>query len=482
MKRRPVVPLLTLAALAASACAPGGARQAPPPASGQPAPTVESSVAAPTDFEVPVEYYKLANGLKVVLSRDDAAPKAVVGVYYNIGFRNEPRDRTGFAHLFEHLMFQGSENLGKGEFFNLVQSNGGVLNGSTRFDFTNYFEIVPSHTLETVLWAEADRMRGLDITQENLENQQGVVTNEVLVSVINQPYGGFPWLDLPQHANTNWHNAHNFYGELDDLQAATLEDARSFFDTYYAPNNAALVVVGDFEEARTRQWIEQYFGDIPAVPQPPVPDISEPRQTEEKRVSRSDPKATRPALAIGYHAPPRNTPEYFAFGILNEILVQGRDSRLYRSVVQERGLSGDVSGGVNLLGNMFNINGPTLLTLALFHDEGVSADSIIEVIDQSIEPLRTTALSQADLERALVQVRSALYDEIDSTFGFGRADLLASLALFDDDPGRINRLETEYRRVTPELVLRTAQEYLRPTNRTILTIEPGATAGEEEEE
>src|SRR5690554_7767480 len=158
------------------------------------------------------------------------------------------------------MMFQGSKNLGKMEFIKLVQENGGVLNGSTRFDFTNYFEIVPSHKLETVLWAEADRMKGLAITEENLKNQQDVVINEVKVNVLNQPYGGFPWLDMPQYANTNWYNAHNFYGDLEDLDAATLEDARSFFQTYYAPNNAALVVVGDFDEGRTRDWIEQYFG------------------------------------------------------------------------------------------------------------------------------------------------------------------------------------------------------------------------------
>ena len=477
MKRPPVLALLVLATVVAGGCASSASRQATP----APVTPVGSGGAAPRAFQVPVEYYTLDNGLKVVLSPDRSAPKAVVGVYYNIGFRIEPRDRTGFAHLFEHLMFQGSESLGKMEFIRLIQSNGGVLNGSTRFDFTNYFEIVPSHTLQTVLWAEADRMEGLDITQENLVNQQGVVTNEVLVNVINQPYGGFPWLDLPQHANTNWYNAHNFYGELDDLQAATLEDARTFFETYYAPNNAALVVVGDFDPGQTRQWIQQYFGDIPAVPQPPSPDISEPRQTEEKRASRVDEKATRPALAIGYQAPPRNTPEYFAFGVLNEILGQGRDSRLYQALVQERGLTGDVGAGINLLGNMFNINGPTLLTLYLFHDQGVSADSIIQVIDSTIEPLRSAPLSQAELDQALVQVRSSLYDEIDSTFGFGRADLLAALALFDDDPARINRLEEEFRQVTPELLLRTAQEYLRPTNRTILTIEPGAAAGQEEE-
>src|SRR4029078_5458656 len=159
-------------------------------------------------INVPVPYYKLKNGLKVVLSHEHSAPLTAVAVYYNIGFRIEPKDRTGFAHLFEHLMFQGSKNLGKMEFIRLVESNGGVLNGSTRFDFTNYFEVMPAHKLETALWAEADRMKGLKIVQENLTNQQGVVKNEVKVNVLNQPYGGFPWLDMPQYANENWYNAH----------------------------------------------------------------------------------------------------------------------------------------------------------------------------------------------------------------------------------------------------------------------------------
>ena len=180
-------------------------------------------------LQVPVEYYKLKNGLKVVLSRDMTTPTAVVAVYYNIGFRNEPKDKTGFSHLFEHMMFQGSQNLGKMEFIRLVESNGGLLNGSTRFDFTNYFQVVPSHVLETILWAEADRMRGLDIGADNLKNQQEVVKNEVKVNVLNQPYGGFPWIDLPMAANQNWYNAHNFYGDLAHLDAATLDDVRVVF-------------------------------------------------------------------------------------------------------------------------------------------------------------------------------------------------------------------------------------------------------------
>jgi zinc protease len=440
-------------------------------AAGAPSPPKASN-----EFTVPVEYEKLGNGLRVVLSRDATAPTVVVAVYYNIGFRTEPKDRTGFAHLFEHMMFQGSENLGKMEFIRLVQSNGGVLNGSTRFDFTNYFEIVPSNALETALWAEADRMRGLAITAENLKNQQEVVKNEVKVNVLNRPYGGFPWLDLPQYANENWYNAHNFYGDLKDLDAATLEDVSKFFQTFYAPNNAVLVVAGDFDRDAALSWIKKYFGPIPASKLPPKADISEKRQEKEKRIVKPDPLATRPALAIGYHAPERNTPEYFALGLLDQILVQGKDSMLYQALVQKSGLTGDVAGGINVdLGDMYNINGPTLWAVYLFYDADKSPEAILKVFDGVIDEVQAKPVDKATLDRALVKIRSAFYDKVEQTYGFGRADLLASFALFDDDPGRINGIEAEFQKVTPELLQKTAREYLRPGNRTILIIEPQAT-------
>ncbi|RPJ58991.1 MAG: insulinase family protein [Acidobacteria bacterium] len=425
-------------------------------------------------FSVPIEYHKLSNGLKVVLSPDHTAPTVVIGVYYNIGFRIEPKDRTGFAHLFEHMMFQGSENLGKMEFIRLVQQNGGVLNGSTRFDFTNYFEILPAHKLETALWAEADRMKGLAITQDNLKNQQEVVKNEVKVNVLNEPYGGFPWLDMPQVANTNWYNAHNFYGDLKDLDAATLEDVKSFFRTYYAPGNAALVVVGDFEPAQALTLVRKYFEKIPSAEKPPTPDLAEPRQEKEKRTSKPDPLATRPALAFGYHMPARNTPEYYAMGLLDQILLQGDDSRLRQVLAKEKGYTATVEGGINLLGNMFNYNGPMLWIGYLFHDSNVKPDDILSAADQVFADVRSKPISQAEFDRSLVKLRSALYDAMSDYFGFGRADLLASFALFDDNPSRINGVEAEFRKLTPALLQKTAEEYLRPTNRTILTIEPQA--------
>jgi len=426
-------------------------------------------------FKVPVEYYKLKNGLKVVLSQDKTSPTVAIAVYYNIGFRIEPKDRTGFAHLFEHMMFQGSQNLGKMEFIKLVQSNGGILNGSTRFDFTNYFEVMPAHKLETALWAEADRMKGLAITQDNLTNQQGVVKNEVRVNVLNQPYGGFPWLDMPQYANENWFNAHNFYGDLKDLDSAKLEDVNSFFKTFYAPNNASIAVVGDFEMEEAKNWIEKYFGGIASSNLPAKPDISEPKQEKEKRFTKEDKLAEKPAIAVAYKMPERNTPEYYAMGLIDQMLVQGQDSKLYLSLVQGKGYTGSISGGINYLGNMYNYQGPMVWMADLIYDSKVSPDSILYQVDKAVSELQTN-VTQEDLDLAVVKIRSKLYDDLGGFFGIGRADMLACFALFDDDPGRINSLEDEFRKVTPALIQQTAQEYLRQTNRTIIIVDPKAKA------
>ncbi|MGZ5287171.1 MAG: M16 family metallopeptidase [Flavisolibacter sp.] len=427
----------------------------------------------PDDLQVPVTYYKLKNGLKVVLSPDKTAPLVTVGIYYNIGFRIEPKNRTGFAHLFEHMMFQGSENLGKMEFINLVQKNGGILNGSTRFDFTNYFEVLPSHKLETALWAEADRMKGLKITQENLTNQQGVVKNEVKVNVLNQPYGGFPWLDMPQYANKNWYNAHNFYGDLADLDSAKLEDVDAFFKTFYAPNNAALVISGDFEINEAKKWIEKYFSQIPASDLPSKPDLTEPKQEKEQRFTKEDKLAKKPALAVAYKMPERNSPEYYAMGLIDQILGQGQDSKLYQMLVQQKGYTSTVAAGINFgLGNMFDYNGPMLWMSNVTYDSTITSDQIIAVYDQAISELNQ--VTQEDINLAMVKIRSNLYDQMGAQFGLGKVNLLACFALFDDDPSRINKLESEFKKLTPQVIRQTVQQYLVPANRTILIIEPKA--------
>jgi predicted Zn-dependent peptidase len=290
---------------------------------------------------------------------------------------------------------------------------------------------------------------------------------------LNQPYGGFPWLDMPQYANKNWYNAHNFYGDLADLDSAKLEDVADFFKTFYAPNNAVLVVSGDFEVPAARQMVDKYFSKIPAAQLPTPPDLTEPKQTAEQRFVKEDKLARKPAIAIAYKMPERNTPEYYAMGLIDQMLVQGQDSRLYQQLVQRKGYTSSVSGGINIgLGNMFDYNGPMLWTSNLIYDSVVSPDSIIREYDKAIADLSTVTAD--DLQLAIVKMRSGLYDAMGGTFGIGKVNLLACFALFDDNPARINTLEAEFKKVTPSLIRSTAQTYLAPTNRTILIIDPKA--------
>jgi predicted Zn-dependent peptidase len=235
-----------------------------------------------------------------------------------------------------------------------------------------------------------------------------------------------------------------------------------------------LVVVGDFDPAQARKMVEKYFTPIPKAKEVAQPDLTEPRQEQEKRASKKDALAKRPALAFAYHMPDRNTPEYFAMGLLDQIILQGEDSLLHQELVKKRGFAAGVPGGINFpLGNMYNYNGPMLWIGYLFHDSNKSADEILGAVDSVVEMVQTKPIDQKMIDRAVVKLRSNFYDTLTTLNGFGRADLLASFALFDDKPERINMLEAEFRKVTPDLLQRTAREYLRKTNRTVLTIEPG---------
>jgi len=438
---------------------------------------VAQPAARPSGLKIETQYYKLPNGLKVVLSRDPSVPTATVAVYYGIGFRIEPRNRTGFAHLFEHLMFQGSANAPKGQFDKIIYDNGGINNGSTRFDFTNYYEVVPSNALESVLWVEGDRMARLDVTAEALKNQQGVVTNEVKVNVINQPYGGWPWLDMPQLANVNWYNAHNFYGDLTELEAATLDDVKNFYESYYRPNNAVLVVAGDIDYAQTKAMVERYFGPIPKGLPLKLPSIAEPRQVKEKFQAKEDRLAPKPAYSIAWHMPPRGTPQWYAMGLIDQLVAQGQDSRLYDKMVRETGIASGIQAGINVgLGNMYNYNGPMLWTVGFIHDPAKSREEITAAVDSVIEDIRTKPVSSAELERARTKIRSGLYNLADPSTRFGLVDLLAVGAMWEDDPKWVNGLEAGFNKVTPALIQSTAREYLRPTNRSVLLIQPAPAA------
>jgi zinc protease len=440
---------------------------------------VAQTATSSSNFSVPVVYRKLANGLRVVVSENHAAPVVVVEAMYRIGFRIEPKNRTGFAHLFEHLMFQGSEHVGKFEHVRIVNENGGTLNGSTRFDHTNYFEVMPSNALELAMWLEADRMRSLKITPENLKNQQDVVSEEVRVNVLNQPYGAFEWLDLPQKANTNWYNAHNFYGDLHDLEAATLDDVKQFFDTYYAPNNAVLVVTGDATVDEVMRLADKHFGSIPQRPLPPRPDISEPPQTAEKVFVEKDKLARTPAVAFGYHLPERMTKDFFALSLLDPLLVSDESAKLYQALVKENQVASAVQGGFNYgLGNNFDYNGPMLYTFRVDYRPDLKGAEVMKIVDKVIDAVQEHGITDEELQQAKINFRSSFLENLEGGIipGFGRADLLAALALYDDNPNRINTILADLDKVTAAEVRAAARKYLVPSNRTVIDRVPeGAT-------
>jgi len=432
-------------------------------------------------LQIPIEHKTLANGLHVVVAPDSTAPVVTVGVYYKIGFRLEPQGRSGFAHLFEHMMFQGSENAPKMQHIKLVNSSGGVLNGSTMYDFTNYFEAVPSNALERILWLEADRMRALKVDDENLRNQRDVVKEEVRVNVMNQPYGGFPWLDMPPVAFRNWANAHNFYGDFADLDAASLADVQTFFRTYYIPNNAVLLILGDVNLADGFALAEKHFGNIPAGPPPKFADPAEPRQIEERRGDVVEKFGTLPAMAIGYVLPPRRTPEWCAMALLDQALHGGRAGRVYRELVLEKQLAVDADGGID---DVFVYDGPTQLTTRIFHKPEISSAETLAAFDAIVREVQETGISDSELEQLKVKFRSDYFATLESGRGgsmpkFGLMHLLAGFTLLDGDPKLVNTILDGFLAVSKEQVLGAARKFLQPQNRAIVFRKPAAGSAQE---
>jgi zinc protease len=424
-------------------------------------------------LHIPVEHTILGNGLRVVSSPDRSAPFVTVGVYYQIGFRLEPRGRSGFAHLFEHMMFQGSEHAGKMEHIRLINSSGGVLNGTTHYDVTNYFEAVPSNALERVLWLEADRMRALKVDDENLRNQRDVVKEEVRVNVMDQPYGGFPWLDLPPIAFRNWPNAHNFYGDFVDLDAATLEDVRTFFRTYYAPNNAVLLMIGDLDPSEAFSLAKRYFEEIPRGPSPPRADVSEPPQTAERFGEIPEKFGPLAAIAVGYTMPPRGTPDWYTAGMIDRILHGGRAGRVYRRLVLEQQIAVEADGGTELL----DTNGPTQMVTRIFPKPEISTEQAMGAFDSVILDLVLGGTEAEELDPVKVKMRADYYSMLEGGMGsfmprFGLMHYLATFALFDGDPDRVNTILDQFLAVTPADVKSLAQNILLPSRRAIVIRRP----------
>jgi zinc protease len=431
-------------------------------------------------LQIPIESTTLANGLKVVIAPEPSAPVVTVGVYYKIGFRLEPRGRSGFAHLFEHMMFQGSADAPKMQHIKLINSSGGVLNGSTHYDVTNYFEAVPSNALERVLWLEADRMRALKVDDENLRNQRDVVKEEVRVNVMNQPYGGFPWLDLPPVAFRNWANSHNFYGDFADLDAADLADVQAFFKTYYVPNNAVLLILGDVRAEEAIALAKKYFGDIPAGAPPPFADPSEPEQCEERRGEVQEKFGTLPAMAIGYPVPPRRTTDWCAMALLDQALHGGRAGRTYRELVLEKQIAVEVDGGID---DIFGYNGPTQLVTRILHKPEFSSEKTLAEFDSVIREVRDAGISDDELQQLKVKWRSDYFSTLEGGRGgmpkHGLMHLLACFTLFDNQPQLVNSILEGFMAVKRDEIQIVAQKYLRSEKRAIVFRRP-ASAGAKE--
>ncbi len=429
-------------------------------------------------FSVPFSLHTLKNGLRVVLSEDHSVPVVAVVVLYDVGARNEPPGRTGFAHLFEHMMFQGSANVKKGEFYTFVEDNGGVLNGMTSSDFTIYFEVMPSNQLELAMWLEADRMRSLQVNQENLDNQREVVKEEKRLRVDNQPFSYARGILLYELAYDNFANSHSVIGSMEDLDAATLEDVQRFFRTFYAPNNAVLAIAGDLDSEQALEWARKHFEDIPSQEPPSAVDVSEPERSQEKRAQYTDRLANLPAVAVAWKVPPRHSPERYALALLDRILFSGESARLHQRLVKRQKSALGVSGGLE------ERRGPGLFTTFVVFKPDRSFDAIEHGIYAEIEAVQEKGVQARELQRAKNQLRAERFRGVwGGLYGLqtplGRAMELAYHTLFDGDPALVNSELQRYLVVTAEDVQSVAQRFLVPTNRTVLHILPGAVGIEE---
>ncbi|MDW5330401.1 pitrilysin family protein [Plantactinospora sp. KLBMP9567] len=419
-----------------------------------------------------VERFTLDNGLRVVLAPDRSAPVVGVAVVYDVGIRSEPEGRTGFAHLFEHLMFQGSENLEKLAHFRHVQGAGGTFNGSTHLDYTDYWETLPSNALERALFLEADRMRGPRLTEENLRNQVDVVKEEIRVNVLNRPYGGFPWLRLPPVMFDTFANAHDGYGSFDDLESASIDDATDFFDRYYACGNAVLAVGGDLDVAEATALIERHFGDVPARPAPARPDFVEPDLTGERRQAYTDKLAPLPAVAAAWRVPDPigDFAGYLPYVVLAEVLTDGDASRLVeRLVLRDRTVT-SVGGYLGLMGDPFDVRDPTALVLQAHLPPDGAVEKVLQTIDEELDRVATDGLAADELARTQARMATHLLRETDAVLG--RTLQMAVLEQQRGDPGLLGELPRLVGEVTEEQV-RAAAAILRPQRRAAVEVVPG---------
>jgi predicted Zn-dependent peptidase len=449
------------------------------------APALALALAAPAlaapdkgGFRIPVAVKKLANGLTVVVSEDHSGPTFGISTAFGVGFRLEPKGRTGFAHLFEHMMFEGTPIAPKGTLTRVIEGGGGVLNGSTRNDYTNYIASAPVSALDAILWLEADRMRQLDFSEKNLKNQQEVVKEEIRVNVKNRPYGLFFWTDLYAKAFDKWENSHDGYGSFEDLDAASLKDVEAFFTSYYAPNNAVMAIAGDVTPDEVFAKAEKYLGGLPSRPAPPRADVAEGVNASERMVAQQDALARVPAVAVGYKLPMGIGKDYAALVVLGDVLLNGDASRLYQALVKGKQLMLQVQGGVNFpFESPWRNAGPTLLSYFGLYKPDADAKAVVAAAQAEIDGIASAGVPVAELARVKTKMRSDFYAGVE--LPINRADALAIAQLLYGNADALNTIPADIEAVTAADLRRVAARYLTAANRTVVDRRPAPAAAKE---
>ena len=417
----------------------------------------------PRNVRVDFKETTLKNGLRVITVEDHSAPVVAISITYNVGSRNERQGRTGFAHLFEHMMFKGSENVGSGEHFMLVFNNGGNMNGTTNEDRTNYFEVLPANQLDLALFLESDRMKSLAITKENLDNQRNAVQEERRLGVDNQPYGKSGELQQ-EMIYDNFAYKHTTIGSMDDLNAASVEDVAAFFKMYYAPNNAVLTLVGDFKTPEALAKIRNSFESIPRQPDPPSVDMTEPQQKAERRATVDDVLARAPRVDLAFKAVPGNTSDFYALQVLSAVLQGGQSSRLYQKLVKEKEMVTGVGGFMDEKRGVGAFYSNATLR------PGVKTADVESAIYEEIERLKKEPIADWELQKAKNTTRRNIVNSLQSSLS--RAITIGQYTVYYNDPSLINTRLDKVAAVTKEDVQRVANKYLVDTNRTVVITMP----------
>jgi len=392
-----------------------------------------------------------------------------VALYYDVGSRNEKEGRTGFAHLFEHMMFQGSENVPKAAHFQYIFNAGGTMNGTTSTERTNYYETLPASHLPLALWLESDRMRSLKVTQENLDNQRNAVQEEKRLRYDNQPYVN-AFLRINELIFKNPANAHSTIGSMEDLDAATIDDVQKFFRIYYAPNNAVLTIAGDFATTEATTLVRKYFERIPSQPPPPPVDTGEPEDVAQTQEIYHDKLAPAPAFVLGWKIPPRRTPDFYAISLAADLLFEGDSSRLYQKLVK-----GDESV-VSIQGGIDERRGPSACYIFALPKPGQEVAAIRQQIVDEIRQLGTFGPSVAEMEKLQNSLCNDVVRGRQSTMY--RAQRLAEYALYDGDPTLFDSELEQYLAITPEQIRSAVERLLDVENRVVLDIIPAAALAE----